>query len=195
MPRRRRGPPPRPRPSRRRRSILPARAKACAVANADGDPHETHHAHPRPRRRAAARRVAGDLHGRPDEVRDQVPAGRDRRDQHAGGPVLQGAAAAERALLRPAQPDARKRRRRSRRHVGEDAARSRLRRAVADHRRQAVLRRRAGQRGRRARPPVADGALEPRRGVQQDDDARRDLHRPRPDHERDAASRPTRTRA
>jgi membrane protease subunit HflC len=39
--------------------------------------------------------------------------------------------------------------------TSEDAPRGRLHRAVAHHRRQAVLRRGARQRGRRARPPVA----------------------------------------
>ena len=41
------------------------------------------------------------------QVRDQVPVGRDRRDQDAARPVLQGAAGAERPLLRQPQPDAR----------------------------------------------------------------------------------------
>ena len=41
--------------------------------------------------RAAARGVAGVLHGRPDQVRDHVPAGRDRRDQHERRPLLQAA--------------------------------------------------------------------------------------------------------
>ena len=64
----------------RSRSIPAARARRCAAASAAEHRDEAHDAPPRPRRRAAAGRVAVALHGRPAPVRDQVPAGRDRRD-------------------------------------------------------------------------------------------------------------------
>ena len=44
----------------------------------------------------------------------------------------------------------------------------------------------AGQRGRRTQPPVADRAQQLGRGIQQVDDARGDLDRPRPHHQRNA---------
>ena len=103
------------------------------------------------------------------------------------GPVLQGAAAAEREVLRQAHPAARQSRARPDHDLGEEAAAGRLLRAVADHRRQAVLHQRAGRRGGRAPPAVADRPREPRRGVQQAHRARGDLRRARQDHDDDAA--------
>ena len=105
----------------------------------------------------------------------------------AARPVLQGAAGPERPLLRQPQPDAREQRVRPRDDVREDAAAGRLHRALADQRREAVLRLRPGRRGSRAPPAVADGPLQSRRGVQQAHDARRHLDRARSHHDRDAA--------
>ena len=85
-----------------------ARARRPAQPRARRTTDEAHDAAPRAHRRAAARRVAVALHRRPAQVRDQVPAGRDRRDaSRAPGlyfkvPLLQNV-----ALLRQAQPDAR----------------------------------------------------------------------------------------
>ena len=56
------------------------------------------------------------------QVRDQVPARRDHRDASERRPVLQGAAGAERPLLRAPQPDARQPGAGPHHDVGEEAA-------------------------------------------------------------------------
>ena len=118
-------------------------------------------------RRDPARRVAGDLHGRADEVRDQVPAGRDHRGQRPAGPVLQDAAGAERALSTtgatccsrtPTSTAWSPRRRRRSRSTSSCSGASSTSSSTTS---------RAGQRGPARAPPGADGAHQPGRGVQQ----------------------------
>ena len=88
------------------------------------------------RRRAAARRVAVALHGRPAQVRDQVPARRVRRDEdrrRASTSRCRWCRTCKfydkrNLTLDNPEPDRDD-------DVGEEAAARRLRRAVADHRR------------------------------------------------------------
>src|SRR4029453_14079637 len=72
----------RPRARRRRRRMLPstrhAPAMRCAAATGRVKRDEVHDAADGAGGGDPARRVADALHGRPDEIRDQVPAGRDR---------------------------------------------------------------------------------------------------------------------
>ena len=144
---------------------------------------------PRARRRAAARRVAVALHRRPAQVRDQVPAGRDHRDAsrtpglYFKVPLLQNV-----KFYDKRDPDC------STIPSPIAITTSEKKPLLVDFivlwriiDVQAVLRQRAGRRGGRAAPAVADGAREPRRGVQQAHDARGDLDRARQDHDDDAA--------
>ena len=157
----------RPRPEPLPRAATPLHPRRPAQPRTLWSPaHENHHAPPRPRRGAAARRVAGDLHRRPDA------SARSSSSWARSSTVNDGRRACTsrcRSCQNVRYFDRRNltlenARRRPRRHVGEDAARGRLRRAVADHRRAPVLRRGAGQRGPRAeracRRPCA--AISPR---------------------------------
>ena len=95
-----RRPPPAEPPVRRRE---PARATRCAPRAGRTPMKHTHAASSRSSSRPAGA-VGVDVHRRPAPERHRVPAGRGRRDVTEAGPVLQVAAAPERAPLRHAHP-------------------------------------------------------------------------------------------